>query len=136
MLSALEWEEAFLQSLLDAEIQYEVLHTEACLREEFFYMDLLNIDRDWLAIFWNMTFIFFQKYWEWNGVIIPIDELVHLFQRGLFNHQPGEREEAFEAGEFQIQNDEDEEDEDVFQFDFMLWLGELLFPESCFTREK
>eukprot|EP00435_Cladocopium_sp_Y103_P074268 s637_g47.t1 len=86
-----EWEEAFRQSLLEAELEYEMLHTEACLREEFFYMDLLNIDR--------------------------------------------EREEAFAAGLFQIQNDEDE-DEDDTQFDFMVWLGELLFPESCFTREK
>ena len=46
-----------------------------------------------------------------------------------------EREEAFEAGLFQIQDDEDEEEDDT-QFDFMVWLGELLFPESCFTRDK
>ena len=89
----MEWEEAFRQSLLEAELEYEMLHTEACLREEFFYMDLLNIDR--------------------------------------------EREEAFEAGLFEIQNeDDDDDDEDDTQFDFMVWLGELLFPESCFTREK
>lgn len=92
MLTAEEWEEAFRQSLLEAELEYEMLHTEACLREELFYMDLLNIDR--------------------------------------------EREEAFEAGLFQIQNEDDDEDEDDTQFDFMVWLGELLFPESCFTREK
>ena len=92
MLTPEEWEEAFRQSLLEAELEYEMLHTEACLREELFYMDLLNIDR--------------------------------------------EREETFEAGLFQIHNEDDDDEDEETQFDFMPWLGEVLFPESCFTREK
>ena len=49
------------------------------------------------------------------------------------------REKAFEAGLLSIDEEEaqDEEDEvDSPLYDLISWIGNMMFPESCFSRER
>jgi hypothetical protein len=49
------------------------------------------------------------------------------------------REKAFEAGQLSIDEEEaqDEEDEvDSPLYDLISWIGNMMFPESCFSRER
>ena len=48
------------------------------------------------------------------------------------------REKAFEAGLLSIDEEEaqDEEEVDSPLYDLISWIGNMMFPESCFSRER